>query len=73
MMRALALYLGNIWWALDVLLNVLAKGKRETVSSRCGWQIIERRPCWFCAWFCGLLDKTRWKDHCINNRMESMK
>lgn len=66
-------YFLNLAWAVDVLLNVLGLGKRETISSRCGWQIVREQPCRFCAWFCGLLNKTRWRDHCINNRMEAGK
>jgi hypothetical protein len=59
-------YLSNLWYALDRLINAMAAGNRETVSSRCGRQIVAKKPCRFCFYLCKLLDK-RWKDHCIHN------
>lgn len=65
-------YLRRVWKALDVLLNVLRGGELETVSSACGKQIVAGNPCRACCLLCRLLDM-RWKDHCINNRIDPLK
>jgi hypothetical protein len=65
-------YLSRIWKALDILVNVLALGLLETISSRCGKQIVAGDPCKACCLICRLLDM-RWKNHCINNRMDPLK
>jgi hypothetical protein len=64
-------YFGRVWWCVDVALNVLACGAVETMSSRMGKSLASgsagRIPCFLC----GLLDR-RWKNHCVNNRMEPL-
>lgn len=65
-------YLSRIWSALDILLNVVLLGAMETISSRCGKQLVTGNPCKACCLLCRLLD-LRWKDHCINNRMDPLK
>jgi hypothetical protein len=62
------LYLGRVWLALDILLNTLAFGQVETMSSRMGKAIRDGRQCILCKVLCGLLN-LRWKDHCIHNIM----
>lgn len=64
-------YFARIWYALDILANVFAFGKVETMSSRMGKAIAEGKRCILCKILCGLLD-LRWKDHCINNRMKEL-
>ncbi|MDB5733271.1 MAG: hypothetical protein JWQ03_3166 [Variovorax sp.] len=69
-------YVGRLLFVLDILVNVLRGGRGETVSSACGKQIVAGNPCKACSLLCGLLNrafKGRWKDHCINNRMDPIK
>jgi hypothetical protein len=64
-------YFGRLWWSVDVALNVLALGAVETMSSRMGKAITTGSPGHIPCFLCGVLD-LRWKNHCINNRMEAL-
>lgn len=66
-----AQYFGRLWWSVDVALNVLALGAVETMSSRMGKSLAAGSPGRIPCFLCGLLD-LRWKNHCINNRMEAL-
>jgi hypothetical protein len=61
-------YFRRLFKALDILANVMAGGLLETISSRCGKQIVDGDPCKACCLICRLLD-LRWKDHCKHNIM----
>lgn len=65
-------YLSRLWVAIDVLLNVIAVGQVETISSRCGKQIVAGNPCRVCSVICRLLN-VFWPDHCIHNRIDPLK
>lgn len=65
-------YLARFWWVLDILINVLRGGEVETMSSAMGKMIVAGNPGPIPCILCGLLD-LRWKNHCINNRMEPLK
>lgn len=61
-------YLARVWLALDILLNTVLGGDVETISSRMGRAILEKRPCLLCGPVCWLLSRW-WPDHCIHNIM----
>lgn len=69
MLNSVKAYLARIWYVIDILLNVLAFGQVETISSRCGWQLSGQKPCRVCNAICRFLD-VFWPSHCINNRMD---
>jgi hypothetical protein len=65
-------YLSRFWLALDILLNVLLGGQVETMSSRMGRALLEKRRCVLCKPVCWLLSRW-WPDHCIHNIMDPIK
>ena len=64
-------YFGRIWLVIDILCNVLLLGHVETMSSRMGRAITEKRRCVVCGAVCWLLSRW-WPDHCIHNIMEPL-
>lgn len=62
-------YFKRVFVVLDILLNVLRGGDKETISSACGKKLLQREPCRLCARICALLDK-RWPGHCLGNIRE---
>lgn len=62
-------YLANLWLALDILLNTVLAGDVETMSSRMGRMIRDRKPCRICGLVCWFLSRF-WPDHCIHNIMQ---
>jgi hypothetical protein len=64
-------YISNVWWAIDVLVNVSTGGRRETISSRMGRNIQQGKRCAFCRGVCWLLSRF-WPDHCTHNIMEPL-
>lgn len=65
-------YFSRLFLVLDMLLNVVAFGQVETISSRAGKAIAAGKRCILCKLICGLLDM-RWKDHCAHNQMDPIK
>lgn len=69
----LSAYFKRIFVTLDILLNVLRGGEKETISSACGKNIASGKPCRFCLKLCALIDRLfggRWKGHCAANIRE---
>jgi hypothetical protein len=62
-------YFARVWLALDILANVLAGGKVETISSRMGRALRDKQSCRVCSAVCWLLSRF-WPDHCVNNIMD---
>lgn len=67
--HALVAYLARIGFVFDILLNVVACGQLETISSRVGKALVAGRHGLLCAAIAGCLN-VFWPDHCLHNRME---
>lgn len=62
-------YLRRVFLAADIMANTILGGRVETMSSRMGRAVLQRRQCVLCRLTCRLLD-VFWPGHCVHNIME---